>query len=404
MKRLAMMLVISTVMAGTAVGAAQQEWQHPRSMGLPDDAFTPPDPAALRLELPGGSAAYIARDSLVPLVRMTALIGAGDADAADAAEFAAGLRAGPAAMTPGEFAGALAGMAALYEVEQTHTETRVTLEVPSEDLAPALQLFAALLREPLAGETRTADGADAVERATGESGPVMYEGSLAASVELLEAGVYGQHAYTGAAGDSTTSFRDRFVLPSNVVLAVSGDFDVDAMRNALAAAFAGWSGGAADLPQHPLPEPAPGRGLHTFDVDKLQGWVAIGHELPQVPLQDEASLMVMNYILGGGHFDTRLFRATRDRRGLTNDDSGFPEQGFRGPGLYSFRTYGRPEAVRLLIHLTLQEIERIRQEPVSEEELFVAQGALADGYSQRSAAGHGIALAVSEPLHAYSFT
>ena len=121
------------------------------------------------------------------------------------------------------------------------------------------------------------------------------------------------------------------------------------------------------------------RRVLLYPAAKLQGWVAIGHELPAVPAADEAALMVMNYVLGGGHFDTRLFRATRDRRGLTNDDSGFPEAGSRGPGLYSFRTYGRPEAVRLLIHLTLQEIERIRAEPVGDEELFVAKGALADG-------------------------
>ena len=37
-----------------------------------------------------------------------------------------------------------------------------------------------------------------------------------------------------------------------------------------------------------------------------------------------------------------------DRRGLTNDDSGFLEPNRDGPGTYAFHTYGRPEAVRLL--------------------------------------------------------
>ena len=169
--------------------------------------------------------------------------------------------------------------------------------------------------------------------------------------------------------------------PSNVVLAVSGDLDEE-MRARLATSLGQWrtdAGAGQPLPIHPSASVPTSRKVHLYDVDKLQGWIAIGHGLPEVPLQDEAALMVMNYILGGGHFDTRLFRATRDRRGLTNDDSGFPVQGFRGPGLYSFRTYGRPGAVRLLIHLTLEEIERIRGELVSEEELFVAKGALADG-------------------------
>ncbi len=34
--------------------------------------------------------------------------------------------------------------------------------------------------------------------------------------------------------------------------------------------------------------------------------------------------------------------------------------------------------MRLLLHLTLAEIERIRAEPVTEEELFVAMGAITD--------------------------
>jgi zinc protease len=107
--------------------------------------------------------------------------------------------------------------------------------------------------------------------------------------------------------------------------------------------------------------------------------LVLGSVLPVVPREDEAALEVMNYILGGGHFDTRLFREARDKRGLTNDASGFLEPAVSGPGTYTFRTYGRPGAVRLLLHLTLAEIERMRAAPVTEEELFVARGALADG-------------------------
>jgi len=363
--------------------AAQQELSHPRAMGLASANFAAPDAASLRHELPGGGIAYVVRDDLVPLVRFTALIGAGRADGAGAGNHAAALRAGPAAIAAGEFSRTLERMTAFYEVGQEETETRVTLEVPSEDAAAGLELFATLLRNAPAGRVSSAAAANAFERTTGESGPVPYEGSLDATLELFKANLFANHPYSRSyAGDSSAgavAFHERFVVPTNVVLAVSGDFEDGAMREALTSAFVGWSGPAPLLPLHPLPVRSAERRLLAYRADKLQGWVAIGHELPEVPVEDEAALMVMNYVLGGGHFDTRLFRATRDRRGLTNDDSGFPEQGFRGPGVYTFRTYGRPEVVRLLIQLTFQEIERIRAEPVSEEELFVARGALADG-------------------------
>ncbi len=383
MRQVVLTIVLLAGVLALAPVQGQQEYRAARAMGLPDAGLTAPDPRPLRFEMSGGLTAYVIPDRLVPLVRFSALIGAGSADAAGAAQFAAGLRAGPAAMAELELERTLQRLAATFQVVQTHTETSLTLEVPREDAEAALGLFAALLREPLAGTGAGANPASASASATGESGPVLYEGSLETAVRLLEHELFAGHPYGGAyPPDSPLTadqFRDRYVAADNVVLAVSGDFDATTMRQRLARVFAGWGGESPLLPSHPLPEAPVNRGLVTYALDKLQGWVAIGHELPPVPLQDEAPLLVMNYVLGGGHFDTRLFRATRDRRGLTNDDSGFPELGFRGPGLYTFRTYGRPEAVRLLIHLTLAEIERMRAEPVTEEELFVAQGALADG-------------------------
>jgi zinc protease len=115
------------------------------------------------------------------------------------------------------------------------------------------------------------------------------------------------------------------------------------------------------------------------NADKLQGWVVIGHEVPVVPAEDEAALHVMDYILGAYHLDSRLFRASRETRGLTNDNSGFLEPGINGPGSYSFRTYGRPEAVRLLVDVTFREIETIRETLPTADEIFVAKGALVDG-------------------------
>ena len=105
----------------------------------------------------------------------------------------------------------------------------------------------------------------------------------------------------------------------------------------------------------------------------------------------------MNYILGGGHFDTRLFREARDKRGLTNDASGFMEFNTRGPGSYTFRTYGRHEVAQQLIDIVFAEIDRIRNELVSEEELFVAKGALIDGeFAMRFENGHAMARTMAE--------
>lgn len=416
-RRSPVLLVLLTV---ALTACDREQWRPdlppPHTMELPAPTFQRPDPAQLQQTLANGLVAYVVEDHTTPLVTVAGIVGAGSADGrvAGASEaWAAALRAGGTEVRSRlEVARLLDDMVAELSVTQTPEETRVVLNVPAEDWEAALGLLADLLQRPAVQATdvtrisaRGTRGIDASAAAGGESGPVLYEGSLASAVDvftatLLDGHPYGTRAITpsrlGVA--DAVAFQQSWVVPSNVALAVGGDLDGAAARAAVEREFSGWRGPApAERAAVPEVSGDASRRLLLLDADKLQGWLVLGHELPVVPLEDEAPLQVMNYILGGGHFDTRLFRATRDLRGLTNDDSGFPVQSIRGPGTYTFRTYGRPEVIPLLLHLTLEEIERIRSGPVSEEELFVAQGALADGeYTLAYRDGHVTALSFAE--------
>jgi zinc protease len=392
-------LTVGTAAVLTVVPAAAQVTTHPREMGLVTPASPRPDPQAHRIELPGGVVAYGAVDRTAPLVTLTTLIGAGYVDGPEGAAevLVHGLRThGPAGLEPGAFQQMLRSMTADYSVTLGPEGMEVSLEVPAEDTWQALALLADLIRRgPALGEQdvrafRTdTRGALLSDVAGGESGPVLYEGSLAGAADLFRRHVLGGTAYghaltpddvDGLTLNEVRAFHRSVFVAGNVVLAAAGPLEMADLRQALDEGFGGMERGPRyERGRTAAPMSAQAPQVFTYPADKLQGWLVIGHELPVVPRQDEAALQVMNYILGGGHFDTRLFRATRDRRGLTNDDSGFLEANRDGPGTYAFHTYGRPETVRLLLHLTLAEIERIRSGSVTEEELFVAKGALADG-------------------------
>lgn len=387
------------VVAGSLLPGAELSGQvttHPREMGLPEPAFERPDPGELRLELDDGLVAYVARDDRAPLVTFTAYVGAGSAhaDPGVMTAVAGALRRGPASMEPVVFEEALDRMAAVYTVQVGREETEVVLEVGAGDAWEALELFAEILRAP-ALEVATPGGrADSARRAS-SAGGIDYESSLAGAVTLFENALYGNHPFGFSSGGSAPSpaavraAHARYVVPGNVALAVAGDFDPGEARRRLDGAFEGWSG-----PDRPDPvvfaevaTSAP-RTVVTAEADKLQGWVVIGHELPRVPLEDEAALHVMDYVLGAYHLDSRLFRESRELRGLTNDNSSFVEPGVHGPGSYTFRTYGRPEAVRLLVDVTFRELERMRETLPAEDEMFVAKGALVDGlWAARYATG-----------------
>jgi len=391
------LLVMAAFVVGGSVAA--QVTPHPREMGLAMPPSPRPDPMDHRIELSGGLVAYTAVDRSVPLVTLSAFIGAGYVDGVEGAAeaMARGLRtAGPAGMAPGAFREALRSMTAEYSVVLGPEGIEIVIDVPAEDSDEAMGLLADLvlngpaLSDALLGALRGAGtGGMSSERAVGESGPAMYEGSLAGAADLFRSHVLGGTAYGHAPtadelraltlGD-VRDFHRTFFVSGNVVISAAGPLDSSSLHQELAGHFRGIESGQRHTRSRTAsPAAQTERQIVTYPADKLQGWLVIGHDLPVVPIEDEAALEVMNYILGGGHFDTRLFQATRDRRGLTNDDSGFLEPSRDGPGTYAFHTYGRPEAVRLLLHLTLTEIDRIQAEPVTEEELFVAKGALAEG-------------------------
>jgi len=412
--RLANVSSFAILILGLGPAGLAQDITHPRKMNLPSSSFTHPDPQDFRVTLGNGLVSYVVEDHQVPLVSVTAMITAGTSDdsKAGAAETLNHVfkKVGATGIAGAAFHDALRQMVADYLVEMSPEVTKISLNVPAEDTKEALRLLAALLQTPQiskeAVETlraRSAKKANSSEGASGERGPVLYEGSLTSAVErfrtiLFEGSTAGKKTYDKLSVEDVKRFHASWFVPGNVVLAVSGDFDSEETKSQVREIFGDWH--SAPTPKHPAASASrtsQPRTIHTYPADKLQVWIVLGHELPQVPRKDQAALSVMNYILGGGHFDTRLFRETRDKRGLTNDTSGFLEPRWRGNGSYTFRTYGRPEVIRLLVELVMKEIRRIRAEPVTEEELFVAKGALADGVFQMwFENGHTTALRFAE--------
>ena len=386
--------LVAIIAVTFAAPLAGQDYTHPKQMDLPAPDFERPDPDNMRVEMANGLAAYVAVDDRAPLVTLTAFVAAGSAHGApgEAAVVAAALRRGPSHMSAAAFRATLADMAALYTVTVGREETEIVLEVPAEDAWAAMDLLASTLRDPGFGGAG-ASGAGRTAQAAG----IDFATSLAGATAIFEGRLYQGHPFgrtaTGPEMDAARNgggerFWRTWFVPRNTVLAVAGDFQIIEASARAKEAFEDWTGGDRPDPvDFPSVETAE-RQVLTAEAAKLQGWVVIGHELPRVPPEDEAALRVMDYILGAYHLDSRLFRESRELRGLTNDNSSFLEAGVRGPGSYSLRTYGRPAVVRLLIDITFRELTKIRTSQPTSDELMVAKGALIDGlYATRYTTG-----------------
>jgi len=392
-------LIFTTFLSLFASLAASQDLTHPMRMGLPESDFERPDPADFQLALDNGLIAFVAEAGQVPLVTLSAFIRAGfvdDEQQGSAEALLDALRSsGPANSSGDAFSTALKNMTADFTVEMHDEWTEISLNVPTEDLEQAMSLFAELLRGPALSSENIDRAAERTKPNTqdlgGEDGPALYEGSLNAAVEEFYSVLYTDHPYGSRPTPAdfeelsvadVTKFHATYFVPGNMVLAIAGDIAVDQTNTLVVEHFADWRSGLVPAPKMMPAVRTRESQQHNFPARKLQSWLVFGHDLPRESAADGAALEVMNYILAGGHLWTRMTIETRYKYGYTNDASGFVEDKWFGPGGYTFRSYSRPEVIGAIYDNMMQEVIRIMNEEVSDEEMFVAKGALTDGNFQ----------------------
>ena len=122
-----------------------------------------------------------------------------------------------------------------------------------------------------------------------------------------------------------------------------------------------------------------------------QGRVSLGHLGARLGNPDRYALQIMNDILGGGGFTSRIMSRVRSDEGLAySAGAGF---GFGVHYEGSFRAFfqSRSETVARATAIVLEEIERIRDEPVSDEELATSKASFIESFTRNFASAGQIA-------------
>jgi zinc protease len=402
---------LAVVLAVWAPPASGQE-ARPKDTNPQQAPFEMPDTTGIRLVLENGLSVFVIEDHTAPIVSFTAFVrgGTGDNEVPGAAEMLAFMMAtrGPCWMAPGRFRKTLDDMKADFVVTMNAEMTEVNLNVSPADAARAVRIFSGIVREPCVDAQGLADFRAAVAASRHDDATGRYEGSIDTAVDLFYDQLYGDHPYgrevtvddvAGLELDDVEQFHEDYFNPWNVTIAVAGDFAGREMMRSVDQRFADWTARrppmfrrAAELEAVPTQ-----RQVFTFPTDSAGTWLVIGQGLPPMDPADWPALELMNYILAGGHSGTRLSRELGDRRGLTNDIVGVVDLNLRGPGAYTVRAACRPDVAQQVIDVVLREIERIRAEPVTPEELSAAQEALANrGFARRFENGHVTARTFAE--------
>lgn len=361
----------------------------PRRMEFAPLDFTFPEVGRERLD--NGMELYLLPDDELPLIDITLMFGGGSiGDPADKTGlgglFAAVWRTGGAGeRTPEQVDADLDQRAINLGIGTDSYATSFSLSLRKEDLSFALELLRDLLLRPGFAEERL----DVARRQAIEAVRRRNDSPSGIASRNLQAALYPGHplgressieSLGAISRDDLLAFHRRFIHPDNLLFGISGDFQPDDLRRQLQGLFGGWSpGGGISQEIPPLPAPPDGR-LLVADRDLTQTTILIGDRGIEKSNPDFYPLQVLNYILGGGSFNSRLMREIRSNRGLAYSVYSHLQVGRRLPGLILVGGETKSGTTIEVVKLMRREMDRLRAEQVGDEELRLARESLINSF------------------------
>jgi len=191
--------------------------------------------------------------------------------------------------------------------------------------------------------------------------------------------MYGDHPSTnglrtteqsvkGITREDLIAFHKKYFFPGNFILAVSGDFKTDDILTKLNNMLAGWPDQELSLPaiSDQIPDPKPGVYMIKKE-DVNQSRITVGHLGVKRDISDQYALDIMNDILGGGGFNSRIVRRVRSDEGLTYNAGSSFDRPVLYPGTFSAWFQTKHETAAFGTRLIVDEVNRIRTEKCDAE-------------------------------------
>jgi len=371
-----------TLCAVTAVFAAEGPKADPRTMTFPPLHFD--IPKAERVVLECGMPVYLLHDPELPIVNITAMVHTGSVyDPAGKSGLASltgeVMRSGGAGGVPPEkIDDELEFMASAVESGIGSDMGTVSLTSLTKNFDRTLQIFSDVLLRPDFSENRVdLSRKQLIEGLRREND----DPKGIANREIAKA-IYAGHPLgvvpTFASARSITrqdmvDFHRRFFRVDNMILAVSGDFDRDALLKRLNAMFVRPAGLAPlVLPEIPQPSPVVAPEVFLGQKDVNQTVIRMGHLGVTKDNPGIYALRVLDYILGGS-FSSRLTLEIRTNQGLAYSVSSRFDIGRRFTGTFLAETETKAESTVKTIGLMKDIISGMTREPVKDQELQAAK-------------------------------
>ncbi|ABK44644.1 peptidase M16 domain protein [Magnetococcus marinus MC-1] len=266
---------------------------------------------------------------------------------------------------------------------------KVTMRALSKDMVYAFELLGAAINQPRLDQ-------EPIERAKREMVASFEQNREDADVrveERLEALLLGQHPYgrrvegdpesiTKISREGLRRFHAQAMRGPNMVLSVAGDMRPEQFMALVHQHFGGLSADpgpfGATIPTVASPVPQPWQVEHV-EMDKAQSVIAVGWPGPNRQHPDYYAITVLDHILGGSGFGSRLTERLREEQGLTYSVYSYFSP-WEGQGIWQVAMATKPENVPHAVSEIRTILSQLAKDGVQEDALKRAKENLLGGF------------------------
>ncbi len=340
-----------------------------------------------RIVLGNGLTLYFYQDNKLPLINASAMIRCGSIYDSPDKNGLSGLvgnvmRSGGTKTVSGDSLNTLLEyVGGSLELNIGSESGSANLSVLSKDMDLGLQLLADMLRNPAFPQDKLdlakTDVKNQIRRRNDDPNRLvnMYFANT----------VYGDHPFGRILDWSTVKsitvqdladYHQRFFTPNGIILGISGDFDKTDLLAKVQKYFGDWKKSSQTVPDAPAVTMSYKPGVYQVKKDINQAYLAIGELGIKRDNPDRYAVEILNYILGGGSFTSRLTSRVRSDEGLAYHVGSSFDVGSRDYGTFEADCQTKSSTAYKATKIITEEIESIRNDGVTEQELKEAQSAI----------------------------